>query len=68
MYEIEKDVEMPSIKSKYPFANMALSNSFSFAPEQRPMIAAAAWHYIKKHGGKFSTRVINDEGRCWRIE
>lgn len=59
-------------RSKYPFANMSVGDSF-FVKSERPehergRVSAAACAYAKKHAVKFSTKVFDTGVRTWRIK
>lgn len=64
---IEKNVPMPQ---RYPFAQMEVGDSFA-VPEgvSRTAVSISALRYSRKHGGKFTVRLMLDRSlRCWRIE
>lgn len=71
---IEKEIEMPATerkltprKSKYPFAEMELNDSF-FLPDRvaksfTPTVYAAG----KRLGRKFAVRSVDGGVRVWRV-
>ena len=78
MYEIEKEIELPSVISLrrlYPFKEMEVGDSF-FVPlngRDSRMVSVAimgAGRATRMKGEKFTTRVNKEKDgvRCWRIE
>lgn len=70
MYEIEKNVPHAKIngRTKYPFVNMEIGDSFSFPAETASMIRSAATSYGRANGKKFSTtKQADGTYRCWRL-
>jgi len=69
MYEIDKEVPMPTTLKgygpKYPFGKMKVGDSFSFAKEELAKIRAASAYYGVRNEMKF--KVAKSELRCWRI-
>jgi hypothetical protein len=75
-FEIEKDVEMPSVSRKntgmkYPFNKMEVGDSFSVPDEKTAIsVRALATYFCKKpenEGKFFTTRKITPTTyRCWR--
>jgi hypothetical protein len=65
--KIEKDIPVPR---KYPFADMAVGDSFAVPSDvHRTTVAISALRYGRKHGMKFVVRMVADRTfRCWRIE
>jgi hypothetical protein len=78
-FVIETDVPAPAGRSKYPFAEMDLGDSF-FVPLEDETVAnrraqsvrAQAGRFGKLNGVKFSIRTLDEDGqvgvRCWRVE
>ena len=75
-YEIEEKVPMPKPRlggAKYPWGEMKVGDSFFVAVEnEQPStvqgtVAGSARAYGKKHGNKFTTRIIDGGVRVWRI-
>lgn len=65
--KVEKNVPLPS---KWPFKDMQVGDSFA-VPEGvgRTTVSIAAMRYGRKHGGKFTVRMVADRSlRCWRVE
>jgi hypothetical protein len=64
--KVEKNVPLPVI---YPFAKMAVGDSFAVPPDvKRSAVAVAAMRYGVTHGRKFTVRQMPDRTyRCWRI-
>lgn len=65
--KVEKGIPFPR---KYPFADMAVGDSFALPPDiARTTVSIAAMRYGRKHGMKFVIRMVADRThRCWRIE
>lgn len=69
---IDKGVPLPEGRGKghtiYPFAEMAIGDSFAveMAGAERLRAAAAAW--ARRKGVKFSVRRYQGKMRCWRTE
>ena len=65
MFKIDKDVPPPasSGRTKYPFAKMAVGDSFT--GDSRAAAAASA--YSRRTGIKFTTRTVDGVIRIWRI-
>lgn len=69
MYEIEKNVPRVKIsgRTKYPFVNMEVGDSFSMTAEDKPKIMSASTSYGRANNKKFSTLKQPDGSyRCWR--
>jgi hypothetical protein len=66
-FKIEKNIEPPK-RHKYPFANMAIGDSFKFRLEHLLRIRNAASLYGKRTNKKFTVQRYIDSGRCWRIK
>ena len=65
--KVEKNISLPS---KFPFAQMKVGDSFA-VPEDvsRTAVSISALRYSRKHGGKFTVRLMPDRSlRCWRLE
>jgi hypothetical protein len=73
MFEIESNLPIPKRTgrggrrgSKYPFANMAIGESF-FAPVKPSALRSAVAVYVKAHPGiKFAVRTEEGGARVWR--
>lgn len=63
---VEKNIQMPR---NYPFEQMEVGDSFAVpAGIKRQTVNIAALRWSRKHGGKFSVRVMPDRSfRCWRV-
>lgn len=63
---------VPQHLVKYPFADMKVNESFAKPKEDRKKVAAAASMYGLRHGMRFVTRLVVENGktvvRCWRVE
>lgn len=71
-YAIESDVSIPDQASvrKYPFARMAVGQSFAVTTTERSRVATAASRYGQRHGRAFTVRASRTtpgQVRCWRI-
>jgi len=65
--EIEKNIPIPGIKSKYHFQDMKVGDSMLFESRERAAEQAAR-HHFKKQGWKMATRSTPQGLRIWRIE
>ena len=67
-YEIEKGVELTPRRSKYPFSDMEVGDSF-LVDESGNHAAArnAATGYGQRHDMKFSSRTTVAGLRIWRV-
>ena len=63
------DKQFP-IPVKYPFAGMQVGDSFAVPKGVgRTAVSISALRYSRKHGGKFTVRLMPDRSlRCWRLE
>lgn len=68
MYKIEKNIPYPvrGLKTKYPFAQMEIGDSF-VATAHRNSVAVAAIRYGKKTGARFTVSTHGGVVRCWRV-
>ena len=64
---IDKNVPLPM---RFPFDGMQVGDSFAVPPDvSRPAINVAAMRYGRKHGVKFTVRLMPDRSlRCWRTK
>jgi hypothetical protein len=64
--KVEKNIPLPS---KYPFAKMAIGDSFAVPPNiKRTTVSVSAARFAAKHGAKFTVRQMPDRTlRCWRV-
>ena len=78
-FVIEQGVPVPAGRSRYPFADMEVGDSFfvgvdskETATKRIQSVRAQAGRFAKENGVKFSVRsVVEDEVpgvRCWRVE
>lgn len=70
MYTIDSGVPiLPSREQRYPFAELAVGESFSFQLHEVKEIRSAAQYIGKKYNKKFSVRKDKADGvgRCWRV-
>lgn len=74
MIKIEKNIPIHEkgkgigrCKTKYPFAQMEVGDSF-FYVGKRMLVAQAACRFGKRNSMRFTTREENDGVRCWRVE
>jgi hypothetical protein len=63
--QIEKGVPMPA-RNKYPFAEMAVGDSFFVAGRSATEICGNISNARKKLGFKFTTRTVEGGVRVWR--
>ena len=67
-FEIEKNVPLPVVREKYPFAYMAVGDSFVAPFELRATLNAQASTRKALGKGTFTIRKISDEEvRVWRV-
>lgn len=71
MIKIEKNIPMPSLSSKYPFADMQVGDSVFFDNEpagsqSKPVIAAR--NFGSKNDMKFLSRSEGAGVRVWRVK
>lgn len=71
-YELEDNIPMPEKKSKYPFKDMKVGQSF-FAPDKNSnQMNNASSHWRKKLGWRFESMTVMENGvegcRVWRVE
>jgi hypothetical protein len=64
--KVEKNIPIPK---KYPFAEMAVGDSFGLLPGvKRVSVSVAAKRYGEKLGRVFTIRTMPDRTlRCWRV-
>lgn len=73
MYQIEKNVALPALhgapnRSKYPFREMDVGDSFAAPDEDKERLRCAASSAGIRLGRKFSIRKQDDGSlRCWRL-
>lgn len=58
----------PGRKSKYPFMDMDVGDSFLVSGTCGKNLRAAATFTSSKYGLKFTVRKVPGGHRCWRIE
>ena len=68
MFEIEKNIEIPASKSKYPFDKMMVGDSFLAVGETGNGLSNSAHHFGKLHSMKFKTMRTEGDIRVWRIK
>jgi hypothetical protein len=71
MYQIEKDVQKPGMRSRYPFQQMAIGDSFLVPAEPADVktvtaIRGAVSAFQKRVGGRFSVLRVDGGWRVWR--
>lgn len=76
-YEVQSDIPLPRIRSgrdSYPFASMAVGDSFALASNDIKDVqrarTAACWYGLRNEPKKFAIRradPITKAYRCWRI-
>jgi len=70
MFELRNDIPVPQggRRNKYPFADMAVGESF-FVPNRKPTVMwQTSNRAAKVLGKKFVVRAENDGTRVWRAE
>jgi len=73
MFNVEKGIDVPPRKSrrgksKYPFDQMDVGDSFLARGVKLQTLTTAAAHYGKPLGKKFTARTLDDGIRVWREE
>jgi hypothetical protein len=70
-YQIEDDIPVPEIgrgrKRRYPFRDMAVSQSFVVADASRSAINAAARRVTRELGWQFTVHKTRQGFRVWRV-
>lgn len=67
-YKIEKGIPFGEAeKATYPFAKMAVGDSFKCPVSERGKVTGGASHYAKRNGGKFQSKTFGKEIRVWRV-
>ena len=70
-FKIEKGIPQPrsrAKRSKYPFAEMGVGDSFAVLDESAQVLRSAAFNAQRKFPGrKFSVRQCAGEVRAWRV-
>ena len=70
-FKVEKDIEMkPASKSKYPFAEMEVGDSFEFKSDLRSGVTSSARYFSYTHTGFSIKNKKSRDGyhRCWRTK
>jgi hypothetical protein len=72
LFKIDKKVPMPKPRSgrggKYPFAQMAVGDSFALNGINPQVLAQSARYYSRHSNRRFSVRKLTDGSyRCWRV-
>jgi len=69
MFKIDKNVELPTVKSTYPYKDMEIGDSFEFPISERNKVSSSCSIYGKNNNRKYAVRSISDSRyRCWRIK
>lgn len=70
-YEIDNDVPVPTTRSKYPFDEMEVGDSFFVSGGSkltlRKMRSASNWATKKFPDTKYSVRAVENGVRIWRV-
>ncbi len=69
-YKIEKGIAIPNRSSlgSYPFAGMAVGDSFAVPIAKKSKAVSAAHHWGKDHEKKFTSRSTKSQVRIWRVK
>lgn len=73
-YTIQKGVPIPSkmtndgAKSKYPWGDMEIGDSFSVPKEGYSSLHSQASYQSKRRRVRFTVRMCHTGARCWRTE
>lgn len=65
--KIDKDFPLPESRTKYPFGDMEVGDSF-WSDNSREAVSSSAYSYGQRHGMKFTVRITDGVTRCWRIK
>lgn len=66
MYQVEKNVPLPSRYSRYPFAQMEVGDSFEVPVDSARNAQHAVYQENRRGEKKFTFRKMGDVARCWR--
>ncbi len=70
MYEIKKEMLIPSYNARFPFDEMVAGDSIFIPQSESKSARAAAWAYGERHEMEFVTRTVEESGikglRIWR--
>lgn len=61
-FKIENGIPLPR-RSKFPFKEMKVGDSFAFGPEDAVSVRSMAYCTGTRSGMKFQVK----SGRCWRV-
>ncbi len=69
MFEIEKNIQPPYLREKYPFQVMEVGDCFVVEGAIANAARAASAAYGKRHSKKFVSRMVEcGQVRIWRVE
>jgi hypothetical protein len=73
MFKIEKNIPIPVPtvgvrRSMYPFADMAVGDSFEVVGKNARQFSGATNSAMKRYGFKFVTRSTESGVRIWRVK
>lgn len=69
IYEIDNNIPIPKPAHVYPFSAMEIGDSFLVSePAEKQAARMACFHYSKKHGTKYCTKMEKESLRIWRTE
>jgi len=71
MYEIDRDIDLPASRTRYPFSEMGPGDSILFRDEKKAASArVAAVRYAQAHSPAwgFTLRKVEDGWRLWRTK
>lgn len=66
--EVSKDIPMPDLKRKYPYATMEVGDSFFVTGIKLQLVCNYNYRFSKKLRFKFIARQEDDGIRVWRTE
>ena len=68
MYEIEKNIEIPSNKhQKYPWDDLEVGDSFLMPDGNLNQARSASNSWAMRHNVEFAVRTVDGGVRVWRI-
>ena len=67
-FKIDKGILLPKARSKYPFQEMEVGDSFKVPETMLQRARGAAYQYARRSKTKFTCRANQGKIRIWRIK
>lgn len=67
MIRIESGIPMPPSRTKYPYAQLAVGDSFSVELSKARSVSACVRAHARRTGYRYSVRRDGDCVRVWRV-